>query len=342
VAFLSALSDTGELPQVQSRKGITLFVPTQAAFDALGLVYDAMRLPDAAEKLRRVIRGTVAVEGMLYSDMITEQPRQVPTLDGGTITLERGTDPQHPAREQIRLRGDSSIGAGNATIVAPDLAIRNGVVHRIDRMVVPAGVRFTLRELFRAAGGNTFLKAIDRLGLASLIDAHEPLSSSAARDYTFFVPSDEAFARFNDTLLFKDELRMRRIILGHIVANRIIADPHGSMGLEFATLLGDRSIYLEFERTDGRLRVGIRRHGEDKEQLGEDRTATIERSGNIPMGVVHRIDVVLLDGRMPGWPWWIVLLSVVGTGGAMGGGGFYGYQAWMKRRRAAAGYESLA
>ncbi|KAI9598944.1 FAS1 domain-containing protein [Syncephalis fuscata] len=337
--FLSALSTTKQLADVQNGKAMTLFVPTEAAFNTLGLVYDAMQLPGAEHKLLNVIKSTIAVDGVLYSDMITDKPYEIPTLGNGTITLERVKDPSDSAKEQIRIRGQSSIGATNATIVAPDLPIRNGVVHRIDNIVVPSGVEFTLRELFQAAGGNTFLKAIDRLGLGSLIDAHKPDLSGG---YTFFVPSDEAFVQFNDTLLFKDEMRMRRIILGHIVATRINIGHEGSAGLEFATLLKDRSIHLEFERGNGRLKVGIRLHGKDKNQLGEDRLATIERSGKIPIGVVHRIDTVLLDGRIPGWSWWIVLLGTMGVGGAMGGGGFYGYQTWMKRRREAAGYESLA
>ncbi|RKP10521.1 FAS1 domain-containing protein [Thamnocephalis sphaerospora] len=335
--MLHALDVSGELSNVQSRHGITLFVPTSKAFDELGLVYDAMLLPGAEAKLRRLMRASIAVEGLLYSDQLAMGRRQLTTLDGGIIMLERQADRPEDGRPVLTLHGDDTLGAGNASVVAADLPIRNGVAHFVDGVVVPKSLHFTLRDLFHAAGAQTFLQAIDRFGLGGLLDAF----SMDALDggYTFFVPTDAAFAQFNDTLLFADPFRMRRVILGHIVRGRITHNGQSSSA-EFNTLLGDRRIRLEQRDQDGQLMVGMSGDS-NSDQLGSGRWAKVERTGRLPFGMVYRIDNVLLDGRKSGWSWWKALLVVTGSCGALSAGGFGGYRLWVKRRRAAAGYERI-
>ncbi len=108
----SVLTDTSQV--------ITVFAPSNAAFDALGAdALAALRADPAA--LRARLLGHALSYRLFSADADVEQT--VDALDGTTLTLVPG-DP-------LTIRS----GATSARIATPDLDASNGVVHVIDAVL---------------------------------------------------------------------------------------------------------------------------------------------------------------------------------------------------------------
>ena len=101
---------------------LTIFAPTNAAFRAAGFPnIDSINVASPAA-LSNIIRYH-AVPRRIYA--VDVAPGTLPTLQGGALTVVAGGG----------LKGISN--TTNATITPKDLQYRNGVVHIIDRVLLP-------------------------------------------------------------------------------------------------------------------------------------------------------------------------------------------------------------
>jgi uncharacterized surface protein with fasciclin (FAS1) repeats len=114
-AFLRAVQTAGLTDQLSGDGPYTLFVPNDAAFRA-------SRLPSDRDALRRVVAYHV-VPGMVNSSFMTGLDMNHLTSTGDTISVN-GTG--------------AGIRVNTANVVRADLGARNGVVHVIDRVLIPA------------------------------------------------------------------------------------------------------------------------------------------------------------------------------------------------------------
>jgi uncharacterized surface protein with fasciclin (FAS1) repeats len=120
---LVAAVEAAGLAETLSGDGpFTVFAPTDEAFDALpeGVV-DALLLPENQETLASILTYHV-VPGEVTSDMITAG--EVATVQGDPVTLAV----------------DGGVTVNDATVVTPDVAASNGVIHVIDAVLLPEGV----------------------------------------------------------------------------------------------------------------------------------------------------------------------------------------------------------
>lgn len=108
VAFVAA-AGLGET--LDTIPDLTIFVPTNDAFDAIGSMLATASIEDVAEILQyHAIAGAV-----VFSDDVTDTTVQ--TVQGGELTLSVV---------------DGSIFVNTAKVVIPNILISNGVVHVID------------------------------------------------------------------------------------------------------------------------------------------------------------------------------------------------------------------
>lgn len=115
-ALVGALSATDLVDTIDSASDVTIFAPSNAAFEAIGSAAADLSTDQLAEILQyHVIQGTVA-----YSTDIT--PGSIETLGGGevTITVE-----------------DGAIFVNAARVIYPDQLVSGGVVHIIDSVLNP-------------------------------------------------------------------------------------------------------------------------------------------------------------------------------------------------------------
>ena len=122
LSLLAVLGEEAAIGDVVAGEDeVTLFAPTDAAFDALPADVIA-RLRSEPELLRRVLVHH-AIAGAVVSEELTSGA--VETLDGGSVEI---------------VVTDAAITIDDATVTAADIVAANGIVHVIDRVLVPADV----------------------------------------------------------------------------------------------------------------------------------------------------------------------------------------------------------
>jgi len=244
---------------------ITVFAPTNDAFAAL---LDELQLTKA-----ELLADKPLLEAVLGYHVLGARVLKAQVPAGKAITTSQGgifkIDP---------VGADLVITDGRnrtARITATDLAARNGVVHVIDRVILPADK--TIVQTAQALPQFSIL--VDAVVAAGLVD-----DLSAAGPFTVFAPTDDAFAALLEELqLTKAQLLADPALLGavlgyHVLPGRLLkADV--VPGVQPATLQGETfSIGATLAITDQRARTaGI--------------AATDVLASN---GVIHVIDRVIL------------------------------------------------
>lgn len=118
---LVAALKAAELVDTLAEEGpYTVFAPTDAAFAALpkGTLKNLLK-PENKGKLQEILKYHV-ISGAVTSKMI--KPGQVETLEGSKITL--------------KVKG-KRVMVNNANVVQADMKASNGVIHAIDRVLMP-------------------------------------------------------------------------------------------------------------------------------------------------------------------------------------------------------------
>eukprot|EP00160_Parvularia_atlantis_P018419 Unigene680_Nuclearia_a/m.2133 Unigene680_Nuclearia_a/g.2133 ORF Unigene680_Nuclearia_a/g.2133 Unigene680_Nuclearia_a/m.2133 type:complete len:311 (+) Unigene680_Nuclearia_a:114-1046(+) len=117
--LVAALSAAGLVEAVNSLPSITIFAPTNEAFQAVGW----RSLP--IETLTQVLLYHVVPDAVAYSNTLTNG-LVVKTLQGSTV--------------RITLSG-GGVQVNNANVALPDVLVSNGVVHVIDEVLIPTSQR---------------------------------------------------------------------------------------------------------------------------------------------------------------------------------------------------------
>lgn len=119
--FLSGLRSTGLLDVIKRRGPLTVFAPTDAAFEALpDAALASLLAPDAGVALRQTLRHHL-VEGCLMARQVAGRTMVVQALDGSLLTL----------------RGLPALRVDQARWLRPDQGASNGVLHVIDAVLLP-------------------------------------------------------------------------------------------------------------------------------------------------------------------------------------------------------------
>mmetsp|Transcript_14174 Transcript_14174/g.40182 ORF Transcript_14174/g.40182 Transcript_14174/m.40182 type:complete len:234 (+) Transcript_14174:582-1283(+) len=178
---------------------------------------------------------------------------------------------------------NNSVLFNSATVSTPDLESGNGVVHVIDKVLLPPMLPATVVDVVAGSPNHTVLTTA--VTSASLIDA-----LSAEGPFTILAPTDAAFTKALEELnitsaeLLADSETLTSILQLHVIPGKMMA-ANLSDGMMADTLLGQE---LTVTVADGMV-------------MFDNATVTVPdlEAGN---GVVHAIDQVLLpnsDGSTP-------------------------------------------
>jgi len=115
----AALAKAGLVEAVDSLPGITIFAPTNAAFNAVGW----RTLP--VDVLSQVLLYHVVPDAVAYSNTLFNG-LSVKTLQGGNIAIGVSA---------------GGVTANGASVVLADVLVKNGVVHVIDEVLLPATLK---------------------------------------------------------------------------------------------------------------------------------------------------------------------------------------------------------
>ena len=263
--LLEAVRAAGLEGTLRGSGPFTLFAPTNAAFVALltelGTTKDAV-FGDTA-LLTAVLTTHVLGAEVRAADVPVGRP--VTTLQGGIV------------KPVTAGAGLGLVDGRNRTanVVAADIGCSNGVIHKIDRVLLPADK--TVVETAIATPGFSIL--VQAVVAAGLVDA-----LSAAGPFTVFAPTDEAFAALLDELgvtaddLLADTGLLTSVLTYHVLPARVLA-AEVPVGADITTLQGGTfSVDAGLVITDGRGRTA-------------NIVATDVLASN---GVIHVIDRVIL------------------------------------------------
>lgn len=172
---LYAAVDAAGLGTTLSGGDFTVFAPTDAAFDelfaALGVTpAEFLARSDLADILSyHVLSGTVDSEAA--TALAGMMDNTSPTVETSSV--------------EVSISGED-LFVNRSQVIVPDVMADNGVIHAIDKVLIPPNY-FNVVETAQADGRfNTLVTAVVEAGLASTL--------ATTPDLTVFAPTDDAFA----------------------------------------------------------------------------------------------------------------------------------------------------
>ncbi len=119
--YLAMVDAAGLTNELRARKNVTIFAPTESAFMALPTeVQVALRSPSNRDALARIVRYSLLTQSRSASQLT---PGNYATAEGSSVNVQLL---------------DGTVRINDATITGKDVKVINGVVHAIDRLLVPA------------------------------------------------------------------------------------------------------------------------------------------------------------------------------------------------------------
>jgi uncharacterized surface protein with fasciclin (FAS1) repeats len=187
---------------------LTLFAPTNDAFAALLSELGLTQAQLLANKplLTRVL--TYHVLGQAVTSPQVPTGQAITTLQGGSLTAARGGAGLVLTDERGRT----------SRVTRADLHARNGVVHVIDRVVLPRG---TVVEMARANPDFSLLvQALDAAGLSGTLGGTGP--------FTVFAPTNAAFTALLQELgltsqaLLANQALLTQVLTYHVLSPQLV------------------------------------------------------------------------------------------------------------------------
>ncbi len=256
--LVAAVKAAGLVDVLKSDGPFTVFAPTDEAFARLpDGTLESLLKPENKDKLAAILTYHVA-PGKLSASDVTRTSGAV-SANGQWLGFKSS---------------DGKVMVDSATVVAADIKCANGVIHVIDRVVLPEQ-----QNIVQVAAGaktfNTLLKAATSAGLAGALQSDGP--------FTVFAPTDEAFAKLpagtlENLLKPENKQQLATIIKYHVIPGRVYSP--AAMKANDAGTLADQNV--RFTRKDNALYV-------DKARI----VATDIDASN---GVIHVINAVMIPG----------------------------------------------
>jgi transforming growth factor-beta-induced protein len=192
---------------------LTVFAPTDAAFAELAAQLgfaDAAAMVEAlpADALRSILSYHVLAGGKTAADLAAGDATQ-PTLhefDGTAAALALDTG------DGVEI---TDAALTTATVVTPDVAASNGVVHAIDKVLVPPGVLTVVQMAQVNPQFSTLVQAVVDADLAGTLSGTGP--------YTVFAPVNDAFAAIAGTVATLTPGQLSTVLTYHVVAGEVLA-----------------------------------------------------------------------------------------------------------------------
>lgn len=245
----------------------TLFAPTNAAFTAAGIT----ALPP------NTTEGNATLSGILKYHVLATKVT--------AANIAAGSSSATTLNGKIYLsKGGSGVFINGATkVTTADVQASNGVVHVIDRALVPPSktIAQIVSDAANATSGKQFTKLLQALARTEGEDDDLLAAASGDGNLTVFAPTDAAFEALGVDLATVDLTALTKILKHHIVGARVFSSDLSSGSV--ATLY--KSVTIDVPN----LTVTGAKTGEAPAKL----QATLLNI-HATNGVIHVIDKVLI------------------------------------------------
>ncbi|KAI3626209.1 hypothetical protein CBS9595_001570 [Malassezia furfur] len=232
--YANATVATGYEEQLRTAPSTTYLVPTDTAFQDLGLVtkFWLSATPQARDDLSTLL-DYHTLRGIHYAATFE---REWTSYKTGTHEMV-----QVRARDgtiEVRMPHDASV----AQVTHADVLTDTGAVHLVDRVHIPLGLSVTPEKLMHAANASRMVRLVRRVGFDWVLDGHplpnqtHPRAACGERA-VLLVPTDAAMEQLNDTDYEEDDEALRALIAQHILlintckTGRASRETHSSLRL---------------------------------------------------------------------------------------------------------------
>jgi transforming growth factor-beta-induced protein len=197
--FSGILIQTGLDADLESEGPFTVFAPTDSAFHKLpeGLLDDLN-----SDQIEEIVTYHLVSGAMLTGDI--QQNEEIETNTGAPIFVRANND--------IELNHKAVITEG-------DKEVSNGVIHKIDNVLLPDAYL----TVFGAIQKRYSLSKFACYCTSGRTDLDEVLEDESS-EFTVFVPTDEAFENFEQNVDDLSDSELREILNYHVVEQKILSD----------------------------------------------------------------------------------------------------------------------
>jgi uncharacterized surface protein with fasciclin (FAS1) repeats len=251
----------------------TVFAPTDAAFTAaltaLGLTAEQLLAnPALADILTlHVVAGSLTAAQLSDGQTLT-------TVNGETLTVRI-------AGGRVGIDTEDADTAPNAFVSTADISASNGVIHKIDAVLLPAPTATITETVVADAQLSTLEAAVVRAGLAGTLSGTGP--------FTVFAPTDAAFQAALTALGLTAEQLLALPNLGEILTFHVVP------GAVVASQLSDGQVLTTVNGQTLTVRISGGVVGFDSQDAGAEPDATVVTADiGASNGVIHKIGAVLL------------------------------------------------
>ena len=258
-SLVAALAHAGLVETLQGDGPFTVFAPTDAAFEAAGIDLSTFDTEAENETLSDILLYHV-ISGTVDAANVT---------DGLVATMVNGDNVTFTVTNETVMIND-------ANVTDRDVAASNGIIHIIDKVLLPPAEEPALEDISGVAAGtgvhDSLVAALAHAGLVATLQGDGP--------FTVFAPTDEAFAEAGiDLSTFDNDeanATLTDILTYHVYAGSVAA-ADVTDGMVATMVNGDDAT---FTVVNGTVMVG-----------GATVTTADVAASN---GVIHVIDKVLM------------------------------------------------
>jgi len=255
--LVDALVQADLVSTLQGDGPFTVFAPTDQAFTDAGIDLSTFDTDEELAVLTDILLYHVYTAGAVYAADVT---------DGLTVAMANGDDASFTVT-------DGTVMIGDATVTTADVMASNGVIHVIDKILMPPADLVDIAAVAMSTGmHDSLVAALVKADLVSTVQGDGP--------FTVFAPTDQAFTDAGidlDSFTTDEEIAaLTNILLYHVYSGAVNA-ADVTDGLAVQMVNGD---YAQFTVTEGTVMI-------------EDATVTAAdvMASN---GVIHVIDKVLM------------------------------------------------
>lgn len=257
--LVAALQRADLVSTLQSAGPFTVFAPNNAAFAASGITLADVEAMDV-DTLTTILLYHVVSGAAVGSSAVTAGPVDSAAQDeSGTwsLSLILGTS------GGVTINGGNAV-EGGATVATPDIAASNGVIHVIDRVLLPPSIA----DMARYAGLSDLLEAVVDAELATTLAEEGP--------FTVFAPTNDAFP---DGGARPTGDALASVLLYHVLSGAVPSGSVPARANALATNTAGNNMTLLFDTS-----AGVAVNGID----------VVLADVGCTNGIVHVIDGVLL------------------------------------------------
>ena len=258
-ALVAALGHAGLVETLQGDGPFTVFAPTDAAFEAAGIDLSTFDNDEANATLVDILTYHVLSGAVDAANVTDGLEATMLNGDNATFTVDNG-----------------SVMINDANVTTADVAASNGIIHVIDKVLMPPADEPVLEDIATVATNTgvheSLVAALAHAGLVATLQGEGP--------FTVFAPTDEAFAAAGiDLSTFDNDeanATLTDILTYHVYAGSVAA-ADVTDGMVATMVNGDDAT---FTVVNGTVMVGD----------ATVTTADVAASN----GVIHVIDKVLM------------------------------------------------